>query len=79
MEEGKFLADAACVVVAYVDLVGRKPGKDFLLNGSDLDSLTVKDLETFAPRELTLYGVDGGAVFIENVVAVKPRKESLLE
>jgi hypothetical protein len=49
------------------------------MNGCYLDALTVKDLEAFAPRELTLYGVDGGAILIENVIAVKPRKESLLE
>ena len=78
-EKGEFLAHTACVLLADVDLKGRKPGKELLLYRCDLDLVAVEDLEAFAPGKLTLDDVDGVARLVVNVVAVKPRKSSLFK
>ena len=78
-EEGKFLADAADAVFAYVDLEGWEPGKQPLPDRGDFFVVRVEDLEALAPGHLTLDGEDGVARLVVNVVAVKPRKGSLLE
>ena len=80
LEEGELLADAAQILLPQVQIeLGCQEGEGKLLDGADLVSGGIENFQTMPPGELALHGIHGLSGLVINIVAVQPRKESLLE
>ena len=76
-EKGKLLGNAANAARRVVKLEFRQKRKDLLLHRSHMIAVRIQNVQTVPPGELALHGLDGAAVFIINIIAVKPEEETL--
>ena len=71
--------NAAHILVMDVQLKLGQQGEHLFLHGADMLPAGIQNVEAVTPGELALHGIDGSAVLVINIVAVKPRKQALLE
>ena len=78
-EQAQLLTDPADMPASFVQFEFGQEGDDFFFHQAQFMALGIADLQTVAPGQLAFHHKDGIAVFVIDVIAVEPRKDSLAE
>ena len=78
-EKGKFLADAAQILIAKVQFKLWKKGQYLFFQGGYMGALCIMDVQAMSPGKLTFDGIYRVSAFVINIIAAEPREKSLFE